>query len=77
MAGIPSGGLFTGADERKSAEHVERYGGDLGRPLDPCYHQPCDTLDNIDPYALTVNTNALVAALRELGNDVSALRGGR
>lgn len=79
-AGIPSGGLFTGADEMKTAEHVERYGGDLGRPLDPCYHEPCDTLDNIDRFALTVNTNALVAALRTLADGAVAMRdadGGR
>lgn len=40
--GIPSSGLFTGA----------------GYPEDPCYHLACDTLDNIDWEALTINSKA-------------------
>ena len=42
--GIPAGGLFTGAEQFKSAEQVELYGGTAGIAYDPCYHQPCDTL---------------------------------
>ena len=37
--GIPAGGLFTGA-EGLSAEN--------GQTLDPCYHQFCDTTENLD-----------------------------
>ena len=40
--GIPSSGLFTGADTT----------------TDPCYHLKCDTLKNIDWEALTLNTKA-------------------
>ncbi|KAF7560427.1 hypothetical protein G7046_g3717 [Stylonectria norvegica] len=40
--GIPSAGLFTGA----------------GAPTDPCYHLKCDTLDNINWDAITINTKA-------------------
>lgn len=76
-AGVPSGGLFTGADERKTAEQVELYGGLVSQQLDPCYHRPCDTLDNIDPFALTANTNALVAAVRTLAGDISVLQDAR
>ena len=43
-AGIPAGGLFTGAEEPKTPEQQERYGGVAGVWLDPCYHQACDTL---------------------------------
>jgi Zn-dependent M28 family amino/carboxypeptidase len=44
---IPAGGLFTGAEERKTAEQAARYGGVAGAWLDPCYHQACDTLSTL------------------------------
>jgi Zn-dependent M28 family amino/carboxypeptidase len=51
-AGIPAGGLFTGAEDAKSADEVADYGGLAtfdGEPVsyDPCYHQPCDSMDPI------------------------------
>ncbi|MGQ0479585.1 MAG: M28 family metallopeptidase [Pseudonocardia sp.] len=51
-AGVPAGGLFTGAEEVKTPEQAARYGGTAGQPLDPCYHQACDTLDNVSDTAL-------------------------
>lgn len=51
-AGIPVGGLFSGAEEVKTPEEAARFGGAAGRPLDGCYHQACDTLDNINDQAL-------------------------
>ncbi len=45
--GIPAGGLFSGAEEIKTAEQVSLFGGVLGEALDRCYHQACDTLSNI------------------------------
>src|SRR4051794_12903910 len=49
-AGIPAGGLHTGA----------------GRPYDPCYHRACDTLGNVDRRALEDMTRAAVSAVREI-----------
>jgi Zn-dependent M28 family amino/carboxypeptidase len=46
FAGIPAGGLFSGAEEIKTAEQVELYGGTAGVAFDPCYHQACDDYDN-------------------------------
>jgi Zn-dependent M28 family amino/carboxypeptidase len=43
-AGIPSGGLFTGAEGIKTAEQAALYGGVAGVSYDPCYHQACDSL---------------------------------
>lgn len=42
--GIPAGGLFTGAEELKTADEAALYGGVPGAAYDPCYHQPCDNL---------------------------------
>jgi Zn-dependent M28 family amino/carboxypeptidase len=51
-AGIPAGGLFTGAEDTKSEAQVGLYGGLAtyeGEPVsfDPCYHQACDSMDPI------------------------------
>ena len=51
-AGIPAGGLFTGAEDNKTEDQVALYGGLAtfdGEVVayDPCYHQACDSLDPI------------------------------
>jgi Zn-dependent M28 family amino/carboxypeptidase len=45
--GIPAGGLFTGAEEIKTAEEAATYGGVAGVAYDPCYHQACDSLNPV------------------------------
>ena len=42
--GIPAGGLFTGAEGKKTAADVAKFGGVPGVAYDPCYHQACDSL---------------------------------
>src|SRR5262245_24675523 len=66
--GIPVGGLFSGADELKSAELAQRFGGQAGRSLDSCYHKSCDTVANIDFGILEQMADAAaVVALRLAG----------
>jgi Zn-dependent M28 family amino/carboxypeptidase len=50
--GIPAGGLFSGAEGVKTAEQAAVYGGTAGEPYDACYHQACDTIDNVSTKAL-------------------------
>jgi hypothetical protein len=50
--GIPASGLFTGAEANKTEELAELFGGTAGIALDPCYHQECDTIDNINKEVL-------------------------
>ena len=50
--GIPAGGLFSGAEGEKTAEQAAIYGGTAGEPYDPCYHQACDTTNNLNTKAL-------------------------
>ncbi len=47
-AGIPAGGVNAGAEALKPAEWVPLFGGTAGEMLDHCYHQRCDTLDNVN-----------------------------
>jgi Zn-dependent M28 family amino/carboxypeptidase len=42
--GVPSGGLFTGAEVPKTAAEAATFGGVAGASLDPCYHAVCDNL---------------------------------
>jgi Zn-dependent M28 family amino/carboxypeptidase len=62
--GIPTVGLYTGASGAKSEKQASLFGGTAGRPFDPCYHQACDTTENIDRNVLEQNTQALVRALK-------------
>jgi Zn-dependent M28 family amino/carboxypeptidase len=65
-AGIPTIGLFTGANGAKNAAHAERFGGIVEQPFDPCYHQACDTTSNVNPHVLAQITDALTQALRQI-----------
>ena len=51
-AGIPTGGLYSGSLERRSAAQVAPYGGDPSRPPDACYHLACDDRANVDEVLL-------------------------
>ncbi|MFI7541948.1 M28 family metallopeptidase [Actinoplanes sp. NPDC049599] len=50
--GIPAGGLFSGAEGIKTPEQAQVYGGTAGEPYDACYHQACDTINNLSTNAL-------------------------
>ncbi|MFC9463418.1 M28 family metallopeptidase, partial [Streptomyces coelicoflavus] len=65
-AGVPVGGLFSGADYRKTSAQAAKWGGTAGRPFDPCYHSSCDTTANIDDTALDRNSDAIAYAVWEL-----------
>jgi Zn-dependent M28 family amino/carboxypeptidase len=60
-AGIPSGGLFTGADEPAPD----------GKPHDSCYHRACDTVDNVDLAILEKMADALARAVWSLTASLS------
>ncbi|OAQ27315.1 Zn-dependent exopeptidase [Linnemannia elongata AG-77] len=67
LEGIPSGGLLTGAGERKTMEQRTLFGGFANAPLDPCYHQSCDTLENVSKRALGLMAQAALYAITKLG----------
>jgi Zn-dependent M28 family amino/carboxypeptidase len=50
--GIPAGGLFSGAEGVKTPEQAAVYGGTAGEAYDPCYHQECDDITNLNTDAL-------------------------
>jgi Zn-dependent M28 family amino/carboxypeptidase len=62
--GVATVGLYTGAGAPKSQAQADVFGGVANRPYDACYHQACDTVENINREVLGQNTRALVRALR-------------
>ncbi|WP_121748601.1 M28 family metallopeptidase [Streptomyces sp. E2N166] len=65
-AGVPVGGLFSGADYRKTSAQAAKWGGTVGQPFDRCYHSSCDTTANINDTALNRNSDAIAYAIWEL-----------
>lgn len=65
-AGIPVGGLFSGAGETMTEEQASKWGGTAGEPYDKCYHSECDDLSNINEEALDTNSDAIAHAIWEL-----------
>jgi Zn-dependent M28 family amino/carboxypeptidase len=74
-AGIPAGGLFSGAEDIKSEAQVALYGGTPGVAFDPCYHQACDTRDNIDPVLFEQLADAAAHATYVFADTESAVNG--
>ena len=60
--GIPAGGIFTGAEGRKTAAQVQLWGG-TATAFDACYHRSCDTTANINDTALDRNSDAIAYAV--------------
>jgi hypothetical protein len=71
VAGVPCGGLFSGADGIKTLEQRNRYdsmlghghGGIAGTKFDPCYHLACDTIENTNPFVYEMMVKSAAYAL--------------
>jgi Zn-dependent M28 family amino/carboxypeptidase len=72
-AGIPAGGLFTGAEVLKTEEQAELYGGTAGVAFDPCYHQACDDIRNNNRGVLGQMTDAAADAVLKLASSPADL----
>ncbi|MET8828725.1 M28 family metallopeptidase [Streptomyces sp. NPDC004610] len=67
-AGIPVGGLFTGASRVKTAAQATKWGGTAGRAFDSCYHSSCDTTASVNDTALNRNSDAIAHAVWDLSD---------
>jgi Zn-dependent M28 family amino/carboxypeptidase len=74
-AGIPAGGLFSGAEDPKTAEQAAVYGGTVDVALDPCYHQACDTFDNNNLTVLDQLSDAAADAVQEFARSTLVVNG--
>lgn len=75
IAGIPAGGLFSGAEVKKSEEQAKLWGGAADQPFDPNYHKSTDTLDHIDRAALDVNGGGVAYVTGLYAQDLSGRNG--
>lgn len=73
--GIPAGGLFTGAEDIKTAAEAALFGGIVGAPFDPCYHDACDGIGNINTTALDQMSDAMSHAILSFGQTTAAING--
>ncbi|MDV3125711.1 M28 family metallopeptidase [Mycobacterium sp. 21AC1] len=62
-AGVPVGGATTGSVQRKTQVQARLWGGRAGTAFDPNYHTVRDTIDNIDPHALSLMGPAVAFAV--------------
>ena len=75
LAGIPSSGLFTGAEGIKTPEQEAIWGGTAGEQFDPCYHAACDTFENVDLHALEVNSDLIAFAMLTFAYSTESVNG--
>jgi Zn-dependent M28 family amino/carboxypeptidase len=75
LAGIPAGGLFSGAEGKKSDEQAKLWGGAANEPFDPNYHQKTDTLDHIDRTSLGINGGGVAYAVALYAQDLGGRNG--
>ncbi|WP_246182946.1 M28 family metallopeptidase [Mycolicibacterium grossiae] len=75
QAGVPAGGLFAGAEDNKTAEQADLWGGQADKPFDPNYHKPGDTIENIDRTALEIQGRGVAYALGLYAQDLSGRNG--
>ncbi|WP_104104487.1 M20/M25/M40 family metallo-hydrolase [Arthrobacter sp. 08Y14] len=73
---IPAGGLFSGAEGVKTEEEAAVFGGTAGEAYDPCYHQKCDDLGNINRRGLDQMSDAVAHAVLTFARTDADLRGG-
>ncbi|MBB5871855.1 Zn-dependent metalloprotease/Zn-dependent M28 family amino/carboxypeptidase [Allocatelliglobosispora scoriae] len=58
-AGIATSGYATGASDRKTTAQQAKWGGTANSSYDPCYHQSCDTTNNINATALNRSADGI------------------
>lgn len=75
LAGIPSGGLFSGAENKKTPEQARLWGGAADQPFDPNYHKSTDTLDHIDRTELGINGGGVAYATGLYAQDLTGRNG--
>ncbi|CAG8957299.1 hypothetical protein HYFRA_00010722 [Hymenoscyphus fraxineus] len=72
-AGIPVGGLFTGAEVQKTEEEAALFGGQAGVSYDANYHLAGDNVANLDMDAWIENSKAVAHAVATYATSFESL----
>jgi Zn-dependent M28 family amino/carboxypeptidase len=75
QAGVPAGGLFSGAEEKMTEDQAKLWGGAANQPFDPNYHKPTDTLDHIDRTSLEIQGRGVAFAVGLYAQDEAGRNG--
>ena len=73
QAGIPAGGVETGAEKNKTAEGVAKFGGKAGVPFDINYHLAGDNVANLNLTAFLVNSKAIAHGVATYAKSLSSV----
>jgi Zn-dependent M28 family amino/carboxypeptidase len=74
-AGVPAGGLFSGAEEKMTPDQAKLWDGKADEPFDPNYHKSTDTLDHIDRTSLGIQGAGVAYAVGIYAQDQSGRNG--
>jgi Zn-dependent M28 family amino/carboxypeptidase len=78
-AGIPAGGIFTGAEDHKTPFQQTQWGGTVAPGLagqfDPCYHIACDTYEGLNTEALAIMSDAVAHATLTFAQTTASANG--
>src|ERR1700744_3485661 len=75
QAGIPAGGLFSGAENKKASQDAKLWGGEADQPFDPNYNKSNDTLEHIDHAELGINGGGVAYGIGLYAQDLSGRNG--
>lgn len=75
LAGIPSGGLFAGAEENMTESQAKLWDGRAHEPFDPNYHKSTDTIDHINATALGIQGAGVGYAVGFYAADIAGRNG--
>jgi aminopeptidase S len=73
-AGIPVGGAENGDAEEKTRRQAKAWGGEAGKVYDRCYHEACDTIDNVNREVLSHYMRAIAGTLAHFAISTDELR---
>lgn len=75
VAGVPVGGITTGASQLKTTAQARLWGGKPGAAFDPNYHGPGDTIAKINRHALALTGSAVAFAVATYAQSIGGPNG--
>ena len=75
VAGVPIGGMNTGASQPKTAVQARLWGGQVGAWFDPNYQSPRDTVENVNREALAVMGSGVGFAVGSYAGSIGGVNG--
>jgi Zn-dependent M28 family amino/carboxypeptidase len=75
VAGVPIGGMTTGASQTKTTVQARLWGGQPGVSFDPNYQGPRDTVDSVNREALAVMGSGVAFAVGRYAESIGGVNG--